>query len=264
MTSDLLDLAVFLPDLAAGRRPPGRPHHLPHRAGRIHGRLHRLRVSRARWSCSRPWRLVQGVGGAMMVPVGRLIILRSVSKAELVAALASLTIPSLRWGRCWDRRSAASSSPSPIGAGSSSSTFRSASSASCCRRSISSMSLRSGSRSTCAAPSFLDRPLRACHGHGGGRPSRRAGLGRRHRFRRRHRVLGPLHPPRPRDAQAAAGPFAVRAGDIRCRCHRRQPVPHRHGRERVPGAADAPRSASASIPCAPASSRWRVRWARSR
>ena len=41
------------------------------------------------------WRLVQGVGGAMMVPVGRLIILRSVPKAELVAALASLTIPSL-------------------------------------------------------------------------------------------------------------------------------------------------------------------------
>lgn len=41
------------------------------------------------------WRLLQGVGGAMMVPVGRLVILRSVPKAELVPALATLTIPSL-------------------------------------------------------------------------------------------------------------------------------------------------------------------------
>ena len=41
------------------------------------------------------WRLVQGMGGAMMVPVGRLVILRSVPKAELVRALAFLTVPSL-------------------------------------------------------------------------------------------------------------------------------------------------------------------------
>lgn len=38
-------------------------------------------------------RIVQGIGGAMMVPVGRLVILRSVPKGELVAALAWLTIP---------------------------------------------------------------------------------------------------------------------------------------------------------------------------
>jgi EmrB/QacA subfamily drug resistance transporter len=38
---------------------------------------------------------LQGVGGAMMVPVGRLILLRSVPKAELVDALAWLTIPAL-------------------------------------------------------------------------------------------------------------------------------------------------------------------------
>ncbi len=37
----------------------------------------------------------QGLGGAMMVPVGRLIILRSVPKHELVDALAYLTIPAL-------------------------------------------------------------------------------------------------------------------------------------------------------------------------
>ncbi|MGE3874464.1 MAG: DHA2 family efflux MFS transporter permease subunit [Parvibaculaceae bacterium] len=40
-------------------------------------------------------RALQGMGGAMMVPVGRLIILRTVSKAEMVSALAMLTIPAL-------------------------------------------------------------------------------------------------------------------------------------------------------------------------
>ena len=38
-------------------------------------------------------RVLQGMGGAMMVPVGRLIVLRSVSRAEMVNALAWLTIP---------------------------------------------------------------------------------------------------------------------------------------------------------------------------
>jgi EmrB/QacA subfamily drug resistance transporter len=40
-------------------------------------------------------RLLQGVGGAMMVPVGRLVLLRSVAKHELVAAMAWLTMPAL-------------------------------------------------------------------------------------------------------------------------------------------------------------------------
>jgi len=40
-------------------------------------------------------RFLQGMGGAMMVPVGRLIILRTVSKSEMVSALALLTIPAL-------------------------------------------------------------------------------------------------------------------------------------------------------------------------
>jgi EmrB/QacA subfamily drug resistance transporter len=38
-------------------------------------------------------RILQGIGGAMMVPVGRLVLLRSVSKSELVAAMAWLMIP---------------------------------------------------------------------------------------------------------------------------------------------------------------------------
>ncbi|MET0313639.1 MAG: DHA2 family efflux MFS transporter permease subunit [Hansschlegelia sp.] len=40
-------------------------------------------------------RIIQGVGGAMMVPVGRLVILRTVPKSELVGSLAWLTIPAL-------------------------------------------------------------------------------------------------------------------------------------------------------------------------
>jgi EmrB/QacA subfamily drug resistance transporter len=40
-------------------------------------------------------RFLQGCGGAMMVPVGRLVLLRSVSKAELVHALSWLSIPAL-------------------------------------------------------------------------------------------------------------------------------------------------------------------------
>lgn len=39
---------------------------------------------------------LQGIGGAMMVPVGRIILLRSVPKSELVDALAWLTIPAAR------------------------------------------------------------------------------------------------------------------------------------------------------------------------
>ncbi|MBL8791757.1 MAG: MFS transporter [Rhizobiales bacterium] len=38
---------------------------------------------------------LQGIGGALMVPVGRIIILRSVKKSELLDAIAWLTIPAL-------------------------------------------------------------------------------------------------------------------------------------------------------------------------
>ncbi len=40
-------------------------------------------------------RIVQGLGGAMMTPVGRLVVLRSVTKSELVGAWAYLTVPAL-------------------------------------------------------------------------------------------------------------------------------------------------------------------------
>lgn len=41
------------------------------------------------------FRVLQGVGGAMMVPVGRLLLLRNIPKSELVAAMAWLTTPAL-------------------------------------------------------------------------------------------------------------------------------------------------------------------------
>lgn len=40
-------------------------------------------------------RLLQGMGGAMMVPVGRLVMLKSVPKAGLVAAMTWFTVPAL-------------------------------------------------------------------------------------------------------------------------------------------------------------------------
>ena len=40
-------------------------------------------------------RILQGVGGAMMVPVGRLLLLRSISRSQMVSAMAWLMIPSL-------------------------------------------------------------------------------------------------------------------------------------------------------------------------
>ena len=40
-------------------------------------------------------RFLQGMGGAMMVPVGRLVLLRTVPKGDLIAALNYLTVPAL-------------------------------------------------------------------------------------------------------------------------------------------------------------------------
>ncbi len=40
-------------------------------------------------------RTIEGIGGAMMTPVGRLVLLRSIDKRELVAAMAWVTAPAL-------------------------------------------------------------------------------------------------------------------------------------------------------------------------
>lgn len=41
------------------------------------------------------WRAVQGIGGAMMVPVGRMVVIRAVPREELVRALAFIAMPAL-------------------------------------------------------------------------------------------------------------------------------------------------------------------------
>lgn len=40
-------------------------------------------------------RILQGLGGAMMLPVGRLVLLRSVSKQQMIAAMSWITMPAL-------------------------------------------------------------------------------------------------------------------------------------------------------------------------
>ena len=41
-------------------------------------------------------RFLQGIGGAMMVPVGRIVILRSVARENYVTAISDLTTPAMR------------------------------------------------------------------------------------------------------------------------------------------------------------------------
>jgi EmrB/QacA subfamily drug resistance transporter len=40
-------------------------------------------------------RVIQGIGGALMVPVGRLVLMRTISRAELVQAMSYLTTPAI-------------------------------------------------------------------------------------------------------------------------------------------------------------------------
>src|SRR6266852_8927819 len=40
-------------------------------------------------------RILQGIGGAMKVPIGRLVLLRNVTKADMVRAMSYLTVPAL-------------------------------------------------------------------------------------------------------------------------------------------------------------------------
>jgi EmrB/QacA subfamily drug resistance transporter len=94
ITSYLLSLAVFIPASGwfadrYGARTVFRGAILVFTLGSI---LCGLSNSLAELTASR---ILQGVGGAMMVPVGRLVVLRSIPKAELVRAMAYLSVPAL-------------------------------------------------------------------------------------------------------------------------------------------------------------------------
>lgn len=94
LTSYLLSLAIFIPA-----------------SGKVADRFGARRVFRAAivvflvgsilcaWAPSLPWfvaaRLFQGLGGAMMMPVGRLVLLRSVERRNLVSAMSWLLVPAL-------------------------------------------------------------------------------------------------------------------------------------------------------------------------
>jgi EmrB/QacA subfamily drug resistance transporter len=94
LTSYLLSLAIFIP--VSGWLADRLGARLVFRAAIA---IFALGSALAGFSSSMPEiigaRIVQGVGGAMMVPVGRLVILRTVPKSELVGSLAWLTIPAL-------------------------------------------------------------------------------------------------------------------------------------------------------------------------
>ena len=92
MTSYLLSLAVFIPASGKladrfGSRTVFRTAIVLFTAGSV---LCGLAHSLAFLVVSR---MLQGVGGAMMVPVGRLILLRTVPKADLISAMTWLLVP---------------------------------------------------------------------------------------------------------------------------------------------------------------------------
>jgi MFS family permease len=92
LTSYLLGLAIFIPTSGRiadrfGTRDVFRAAIIIFTAGSILcGRAESLG-----WLVA--WRLVQGIGGAMMVSVGRLLLLRSVPRDKFVSAMAWLLVP---------------------------------------------------------------------------------------------------------------------------------------------------------------------------
>ncbi len=94
LTTYMLALAVFIPISGwVADRFGARPTFMLAIAVFLCGSLGCAAADSLGWLVSA--RFVQGIGGAMMVPVGRLVLLRSVPKAQLVQALSWLTIPAL-------------------------------------------------------------------------------------------------------------------------------------------------------------------------
>ena len=94
LTSYLLSLAVFIPasGWVADRYGAKNVFRIAIVVFTLGSVLCGLSQSLAFLVCAR---VLQGLGGAMMVPVGRLLLLRTAAKTELVAAMAWLTTPAL-------------------------------------------------------------------------------------------------------------------------------------------------------------------------
>lgn len=94
LTTYLLALAVFIP--ASGWAADRYGAKNVFRAAMIVFGLGSIAcaISTGLWSLVAA-RVLQGIGGAMMAPVGRLIVWRAIPKAEVIGAIAWLTIPAL-------------------------------------------------------------------------------------------------------------------------------------------------------------------------
>jgi len=95
ITSYLAGAGDLHPGERLDGRPLRRPDHLPHRDPRLHARFDRLRVSPNPLPHFVVRRFFQGMGGAMMSPVGRLVLIRTVGRQNLVNAMSFLTMPAL-------------------------------------------------------------------------------------------------------------------------------------------------------------------------
>ena len=94
VTSYLVSLAVFIPVSGWVADRVGARTTFRLALDGVHGRLHRLRLL----EFARRVRVLArgaGVGGAMMVPVGRMVVIRAVPKDELVRALSFIAMPAL-------------------------------------------------------------------------------------------------------------------------------------------------------------------------
>ena len=94
ITSYLFSLAVFIPISGWVADRYGARNVFRRRHRRVPGGSILCGLSSSLWQMVAA-RMLQGLGGAMMVPVGRLVLLRSVAKADLVRAMAWLTVPAL-------------------------------------------------------------------------------------------------------------------------------------------------------------------------
>ncbi len=107
-----------------------------------------------RWRSLLPRRILQGIGGAPMVPVGRMVLVRTVDRRELGECDGLADHPGADRPLSPARRSAASSPPTSPGTGSSSSTSRSGCSGSPWSRSISRTSRRRSASRSISSASF--------------------------------------------------------------------------------------------------------------
>ena len=94
ITAYVVGLRRVHSDLRLAGRPLQRTFRIPHRDRHLRRRLADVRGLHSLGVLTFA-RFIQGVGGAMMVPVGRIIIFRAVPRSDLVRAMNYLAIPAL-------------------------------------------------------------------------------------------------------------------------------------------------------------------------